>query len=124
MRKLLFITIAFGNCFSLVFGQTGVNAPGPYKVKEFAAGDCFVKNRYKPGFSADSLKANQVIQGQRIWRVISLDDRENRMMFTTNKGCTQVGLFEVIKFGLLDNDLNAFDTDDFSDVSKSRLSTP
>jgi hypothetical protein len=104
-----------------MYCQPGVNSPGVYAGKEFSAGDCFNKARYKGIFSPDSLKANMVLSGQRIWRVVSLDDKENKLLLNTNKGCEQVGLFEVMKFGLIERRLNAFDSDDFNEAKKSRL---
>lgn len=97
--------------------------PGPVLVtKEFAVGDCFNKADYKGGIPADSLEATEVMISQRIWRVISLQEEGNKSALQTNQGCTQVGLFEVMKFGLFELGLNAFESDDFSDVLHNRIS--
>jgi hypothetical protein len=101
--------------------QSGVNSPGVYQGKEFSAGDCFNKTRYKKLAFADSVRGNDILQGQRYWRVISLDDQQNKSLFNTNRGCTQVGLFEVMKFGLFDQKLNAFESDDFDQAAKFHL---
>ena len=112
-------------CFGpvLLSSQGGVDKPGFYPGKEFSASDCFNKKAYKGLGFKDSLKSNHIVQGQKIWRVISLDDPQNRSLFNVTRGCAQVGLFEVIKFGLLDLNLNAFDSDDFNEAAKYRLAT-
>lgn len=60
--------------------------------------------------------------GQRIWRTIDLDNKENKTVFNNNNKCLQIGLFEVIKFGLFEKNLNAFASDNFNEVDKTRLS--
>jgi len=101
--------------------QPGVIAPGAYAGKEFSAADCFVSTKYTGKQFRDSLRANYVATGQRIWRVISLEDLDNKTLFNTNKGCIQVGLFEVMKFGMLEKGLNAFNSDDFAAAERNRL---
>lgn len=93
----------------------------PTIYKEVAVTDCFDKSKFKGGIIPDSVRANEILSSQRIWRVVSLDDEGNRAAFLINHGCEQVSLFEVIKFGLFELNLNAFDSDDFRTVSKSRL---
>jgi hypothetical protein len=103
------------------FGQ-GVNDPTQYY--DFTVKDCLRNaSRYTVSVSRDSVRQNTQMKGQRIWRTISLDNRENQMLFNTNGGkCTQIGLFEVIKFGLFEKKLNAFSSDNFNEVEKSRMS--
>lgn len=89
--------------------------------KEFSVGDCFDKTKFKAGIEPDSIRSNEVLSSQRVWRVISLEDEGNRAAFLANHGCEQVSLFEVIKFGLFELKLNAFDSDDFSQTQTTRL---
>jgi hypothetical protein len=117
----MFICIFIFLFKTVVFSQGGVNKPGFYPGREFSAMDCFNKARYKQGSFKDSVMGNEVLHGQRVWRVVSLDDQQNKMLFNTTKGCAQVGLFEVMKFGLLEMQLNAFDADDFNEAAKYRL---
>lgn len=43
------------------------------------------------------------------------------MIFNQGNQCQQIGLFEVIKFGLLEKKLNAFYSDDFNEAAKNRI---
>lgn len=104
-----------------VFGQKKKDTI-PVIFKEVAVTDCFDKSKFKGGIIPDSIRSNEILSSQRVWRVVSLEDEGNRAAFLINHGCEQVSLFEVIKFGLFELKLNAFDSDDFSEVSKSRLS--
>jgi hypothetical protein len=94
----------------------------PTIFKEVAVTDCFDRSKFKGGIIPDSIRSNEILSSQRVWRVVSLEDEGNRAAFLINHGCEQVSLFEVIKFGLFELKLNAFDSDDFREVSKSRLS--
>lgn len=93
----------------------------PAVYKDVVVTDCFDKTKFKGGITPDSIRPNEVLSSQRVWRVVSLEDEGNRSAFMVNHGCEQVSLFEVIKFGLFELHLNAFDSDNFSEVSKSRL---
>lgn len=93
----------------------------PTIFKEVAVTDCFDKTKFKGGIIPDSIRSNEILSSLRVWRVVSLEDEGNRAAFLINHGCEQVSLFEVIKFGLFELNLNAFDSDDFREVSKSRL---
>ncbi len=101
--------------------QVGVNAPGVYSGKEFSVRNCY---RPKPGgnhFGNDSAKIRYVFRGERIWRSIGLESRENRELLSSASNCARVGLFEVIKFGIREQRLNVFSTDDFTSVSVTRI---
>lgn len=71
---------------------------------------------------ADSLKSNRILKGTTIWRAISLENNQNGVLFNSNNRCTDIGLFEIIKFGLFEKKLNAFSSDDFNEVAYTRLS--
>ena len=107
-------------CFVL-FGQKKKDTI-PAIFKDVVVTDCFDKSKFKGGIIPDSIRSNEILSSQRVWRVVSLEDEGNRAAFLINHGCEQVSLFEVIKFGLFELNLNAFDSDDFREVSKSRLS--
>ena len=95
----------------------------PSKYYDIMVKDCFRNPaKYNVKVGIDSVRPNTQMRGQRIWRTIALDSRENQMLFNTNGGtCTQIGLFEVIKFGLFEKKLNAFSNDNFNEVEKSRM---
>lgn len=88
---------------------------------EFSVKDCYTDSKYKVGIIKDSLKANSIFKGQRIWRSIGFDNTENKPFFSGNNKCVQIGLFEIIKFGLIEKKLNAFKTDNFIQPEKNRL---
>jgi len=64
------------------------------------------------------------MKGQRLWRTISLDNKQNQDIFKSKNNCIQIGLFEIIKFGLFEKKLNAFASDNFNEVDKTRFSEP
>lgn len=88
---------------------------------EFEVKDCFKAVKFSGKILKDSMKPNTVMKGQRVWRTISLENRENQALFNTNNKCLQVGLFEVIKFGLIEKKLNVFFSDNFNEAGKNRL---
>ncbi|MBA3663763.1 MAG: hypothetical protein H0W61_06090 [Bacteroidetes bacterium] len=96
----------------------GVETPGTY---EFNVKDCFADKKYKGGIKKDSIKPNSIFKGQRIWRSISLENKQNKELLATNNKCVNIGFFEVIKFGLFEMKLNAFMSDDFNASEKNRL---
>ncbi len=114
-----FILIFLSLCIITVAAQD-TGAYKPPKIYEFNAKDCFKNVRYSGKLRKDSLKPNYILMGQRIWRTINLENKENKMLFNSKSGCDQVGFFEIIKFGLFEKKLNAFFSDDFGDTDKSR----
>lgn len=88
-----------------------------YSVK-----DCFKSRQYKAGFKPDTLKPNYIMKGVRIWRTVSLDLKENGLALNTTTPCTEIGLFEIIKFGVFGNALHVFSSDDFNNTEKLLLS--
>ncbi len=97
-----------------VCAQTVFNA-GSYN--DYTVLDCFKNSQYKSNFKADTIKSNYVLKGQKIWRIIQLDNQENNQLFNNTSKCKQVGLFEIIKFGLFNKKLKAFSTDNFNGVA-------
>lgn len=77
---------------------------------------------FRSSFRADTIKANYVLKGEKIWRTISLENRQNNKVFNAGSKCSEVGLFEVMKFGIFLRQLNAFSSDDFNETKISRLS--
>jgi gliding motility associated protien GldN len=108
------------NC-EIVLAQGGVDDPGMYKKGMFSVVDCFKKSQFLNTFKADSLAPNYILKGQRIWRSVSLDNKQNQILLNTNNECAVIGLFEIIKFGLFEKKLNAFSSDDFNQVDKYHL---
>ena len=53
---------------------------------------------------------------------MSIDNNMNAALLNSGSACTAVGLFEIIKFGLLEKQLNAFASDDFVKPAASVLS--
>jgi gliding motility associated protien GldN len=95
---------------------------GNSKYYAFDVRDCFKNAKYTGRIFKDSVRAGNQMKGQRIWRTIGLEDRQNNQTFNTSSGnCAQIGLFEVIKFGILEKKLNAFSGDDFNAVGKTRM---
>lgn len=90
---------------------------------EFTVADCFRRSAISSKFKADTIKANYILKGEKIWRTISLESRQNRQLFSNGSQCSEVGLFEVMKYGLFDKKLNAFSSDDFNDTRNHRLNS-
>lgn len=88
---------------------------------EYTVVDCFKKSKVSLDFKPDSLLKNEVFSGQKIWRKISLEDKENKIIFNSNSKCLEVTLFEIIKFGVLNLKLNVFSSDDFNSVKNTRI---
>lgn len=89
---------------------------------EFTVADCFRRSAISSKFKADTIKSNYILKGEKIWRTISLDTRQNRQVFSNGSKCSEVGLFEVMKYGLFQQKLNAFSSDDFNDTKSNHLS--
>jgi gliding motility associated protien GldN len=92
---------------------------GPGISKEFTVSDCFKNLLFSGKFKADTLRANYMIKGFKVWRAIGLDNKQNGVLFNSGNKCVQVGLFEIIKFGLFEKKLNAFSSDDFNRADRS-----
>ncbi|MCE3229749.1 MAG: gldN [Bacteroidetes bacterium] len=105
----------------LMYSQKDSGVGQPQKYYEFNIVDCFKNLKYKGSLKKDSMKPNAVMRGQRVWRTISLEDKENKEILNSNNMCVQISLFEVIKFGLLEKKLNAFTDDNFNEAAKNRL---
>jgi len=101
--------------------QVGVGAPGKY-AGVFSAANCFKQSNYLPGFKPDSLKANYIMKGVRIWRSVSLENKQNELVLNDGVHCSNIGLFEIIKFGIFEKQLNVFSSDDFNEANTTRLS--
>jgi len=91
---------------------------------DFSVADCFKNAVFSDRFKSDSLKANYVMKGTQVWRAINLENRQNGVLFNSTNRCVEVGLFEIIKFGLFEKKLNAFYSDDFNAAAVSRISPP
>jgi len=63
-----------------------------------------------------------VLKGEKIWRSINLENKQNQLAFNNGSKCAEVGLFEIIKFGLFKKNLHAFSSDDFNDTKRHQLS--
>lgn len=98
------------------FSQGGVFNKGKYATS-FSVKECFNAKYYRSGFRADSLASSRILKGQRIWRTIGLDNKNNQQILNSGGACAQVNLFEIIKFGLMEKKLKAFASDDFSNSS-------
>jgi gliding motility associated protien GldN len=94
----------------------------PYQTNEFTVVDCFKNIDFLKIIRNDSMKSNSVMIGHTIWRTISLDNNINKGLLNTKNGCLQIGLFEIIKFGIFEKLLNGFESDNFGDVQKTVLS--
>jgi gliding motility associated protien GldN len=105
----------------ICYGQGPGGIFTPSNTYEITIKDCFKKQNYKGLIFKDSIKPNDIMRGQRIWRTIDLENRQNKAEFSGSGDCIHLGLFEIIKFGLLEKKLNAFSDDDFSRVDKTRL---
>lgn len=102
-------------------GDTGVAGPGKY-IATYSAKDCFSKRSYRAGFRPDSLRPNQIMKGVRIWRSISMDNKQNEGILNSTGNCMEVGLFEIIKFGVFEKQLHLFSSDNFDDAAHTVLS--
>jgi hypothetical protein len=89
----------------------------------FTVVDCFKKSTIITKFKADTIKSNYLLKGEKIWRTINLENKQNQVSFNNGSKCSEVGLFEVMKFGLFEKKLHAFSSDDFNDTKNHLLST-
>ena len=87
---------------------------------EFTVAECYRKSAHK--FKSDTIRPNSVMLGQRVWRLISLEPEQNRQILNTNRECLQVGLFEVLKYGIFEKKLNVFSSPYFTEAADTRVS--
>lgn len=88
----------------------------------FTVADCYKRSTVVQKFKADTIKSNYILKGEKIWRSISLANKQNRLIFGNGSKCSEVGLLEVMKFGIFSQKLNAFSSDDFNDTKNHHLS--
>lgn len=88
---------------------------------DYTVADCFKNSKYKGTFKADTIKSNYILKGQKIWRTINLENKDNEQLFNNTSKCNKIGLFEIIKFGLFTKKLNAFSSDNFNEVASHHL---
>ena len=93
--------------------NTGVGGPGMYSV--FNVKDCFAGSAFVSNFKKENFKPNYILKGQTLWRTISLENKQNNLLFSSDNKCTQISLIEIIKFGLFEKKLNAFSEENFND---------
>ena len=122
-HSLLKLTALCCSLTQLVFAQSNPSVydnPTNYS-KDYTVSDCFKNVEYKGTFKADTIKSNYILKGQKIWRSISLQNKENELIFNHNGTCSEVNLFEIIKYGIFQKKLNVFSSDDFNEVKNHRL---
>lgn len=111
--------ILIGCLYSYGIFSQGVDKPGPYTpVSKIEA--CY-KTFYKNPERQDTLSAPKGAVAYRIWRIIDLKDPAAKTLFTRSKGCENVALFDILKFGVLSGMVNAFDNDVFDGSLKNRM---
>ncbi len=115
---MIFICILGLLPFGRLLCQGGVFNPSV--PNEFTVAECYRKSALKS--KPDTVRPNSILLGQRVWRIISLENAQNSEILNTNNQCLQVGLFEVLKYGIFEKKLNVFSSSDFSKVSKTKLS--
>ncbi|MDO8999433.1 MAG: gliding motility protein GldN [Bacteroidota bacterium] len=99
----------------------GVGSPGNYS--EYNVKDCFLDSFFYSGFKSKPFKSNYILKGSTIWRTVDLENKQNKLLLSTDKKCEQISLIEIIKFGLFDKKLNAFYSDNFSEAEKTVMSS-
>jgi len=118
IRNFIFICVSI---MARNFYSQGIMDNSSYSG-EYTVSDCFKKTIVLTKFRADTIKSNYVLKGEKIWSTINLENKQNQQSFNTGAKCSEVGLFEVMKYGLFAKHLNAFSSDDFNDVKQHRLS--
>ncbi len=106
----------------LLCGQSGAGVwtNGKY-TNDYTVLDCFKNSKYQGIFKADTIKSNYVLKGQKIWRTINLENKENQRILNSTSKCSDIGLFEIMKFGLFQKKLNAFSSDNFNETKSNHL---
>lgn len=105
-------------CSCMLFSQ-GVNEPGKYSPVSKVE-SCY-KTFYKKPERLDTLSLPKGAVSYRIWRIIDLKDPAVKTLFTRSRGCENVALFDILKFGVLSGMVNAFDNDVFDGNLKHRM---
>lgn len=111
IRTPILITIIFIYSWNQCKCQGGIMGPQGYSM-EFSVKNCFDSSAYRKVQIPKTIRPNYIFKGQRIWRSVSLENTNNRQILNSGGKCAQLGLFEIIKFGLLEKKLHAFNTDD------------
>lgn len=122
-HSLLKFTTLIYSLIQIAFAQSGSSVydnPTLYN-KDYSILDCFKNLQYKGTFKADTIKSNYVLKGQKIWRSINLQNKENELIFNHTSTCSEVSLFEIMKYGIFEKKLNVFSSDDFNEVKTHRL---
>ena len=47
----------------------------------FTVADCYKRSTVVQKFKADTIKSNYILKGEKIWRSISLANKQNRLIF-------------------------------------------
>lgn len=96
-----------------MYSQPGVLTPGSYTNNSKLAA-CY-KVFYKAPVRFDTLNRTRSVNTQRVWRIIDFKEQATKALFTANKSCEYTDLFEVLKFGILSGQVNAFSSDKFDE---------
>lgn len=120
IRRIGLIAICFFIGVLVSFAQTGVGIPGFYSAG-YSVKECFQAFKFTPGFKADSIASNRILKGIRIWRSVSLENSQNEFVLNGNADCENIGLLEIIKFGVFEKGLHVFSSDNFDDVSRTLI---
>jgi len=67
------------------------------------------------------MAANHVMKGIRIWRSVSLENHQNELIMNGSGDCEEIGLLEIIKFGVFEKQLHVFSSDNFDEAAKTVL---
>ena len=97
----------------------GVEKPGEYKTHYLQK---YYKRFYHPPKTFDTLIKPQDGVSQSLWRIIDINQTENKTIFYGNSKKQLVDLFEIIKFGLITGKIYAFRNETFSQYEKNMLS--
>lgn len=120
MKSLLLFALAF--CLEIYFGQndsSNVFAPATFYDRNVK--DCFSNPAYRNTFKSYPSKYNDISLTNRVWRTIKLDNPENKNVYKDLSNCLQIGLIEIVKFGIFEKQLNVFGNSDFNSVQDSRM---
>jgi gliding motility associated protien GldN len=113
--------ILFAGFISVSFAQKtpGVETnPKNYKVHFLESS---YKRFYHPPKPMDTLVRPDVAVVQTLWRIIDINQVDNKMVFYGYSPKKLVDLFEIIKFGLLTGRINAFTNEKFSKAEHTAL---
>lgn len=105
--------------YNLIIAQGGVDEPGKYKPVSNHYLNKYYKRFYKAPKPYDTLVKPQGALTTSIWRIIDVNQGENKYIFYGNSKTQMVDLFEIIKFGLITGKINAFRNEEFSNYKKN-----